>query len=155
MTDGLGAKATAPFTLFSSVAFDFLKEATGAVVGALDAVWLAVAMFIARRISQNIVVHRGVTNRLNHAPHLPQPPTLVLSSGLGRCSLYGGNLQRRNIDLIHALKHPQERHYRRTVDACTSHHDRRRKGDLVSFCDANEGKRPGLNFSIDAMHGQE
>ncbi len=43
-------------------------------MGALDAVWLAVAMFIARRISQNIVVHRGVTNRLNHAPHLPQPP---------------------------------------------------------------------------------
>ena len=57
ITDALGAQAAAAFTLFSSATFDFLKEDTGAVVGALDAVWLVVAMFIAWRIPQGMVLH--------------------------------------------------------------------------------------------------
>ena len=57
ITDALGSQAAAAFTLFSSATFDFLKEDTGAVVGALDAVWLGVAMFIAWRIPQGMVLH--------------------------------------------------------------------------------------------------
>ena len=57
ITDALGAQTAAAFTLFSTATFDFLKEDTGAVVGALDAVWLGVSIFIAWRIPQKIVIH--------------------------------------------------------------------------------------------------
>ena len=57
ISDAFGTQAAAEFSLFSSATFNFLKEDTGAVVGALDAVWLGIAMFIAWRIPQNIVVH--------------------------------------------------------------------------------------------------
>ena len=57
VTDAFGAQAAAAFTLFSSATYDFLKEDTGAVLGALDAVWLGVAMFIAWRIPQSNLVH--------------------------------------------------------------------------------------------------
>jgi len=55
ITDAFGAQAASAFTLFSSATYDFLKEDTGAVVGALNAVWLGVAMFIAWCIPQSMV----------------------------------------------------------------------------------------------------
>jgi hypothetical protein len=57
ITDAFGAQAATEFSLFSSATFTFLQEDTGAVVGALDAVWLGLALFIAWRIPQSIVVH--------------------------------------------------------------------------------------------------
>ena len=57
VTDAFGAQAASAFTLFSSATYDYLKEDSGAVVGALDAVWLGVAIFIAWRFPQKIVIH--------------------------------------------------------------------------------------------------
>jgi hypothetical protein len=57
ITDALGAQTAAAFTLVFTATFGFLKEDTGAVVGALDAVWLGVAIFIAWRTPQKIVIH--------------------------------------------------------------------------------------------------
>ena len=57
VTDAFGTQAAAEFSLFSSATFNFLKDDTGAVVGALDAVWLGLAMVLAWQIPQSIVVN--------------------------------------------------------------------------------------------------
>ncbi len=52
-----GAQVATQYTLFSSTTFNFLKDDTGAVVGPLDALWVGLAILVAWRIPQSIVVH--------------------------------------------------------------------------------------------------